>query len=250
MLENQEQNTAHNEDSVLTKDIVLKCLPKAKKSHVTDEFIERLNASLTGSEVEREAIRNNFIGYMSVCADSNFSLDQYLSAVKFCSYKLMGDNSVTAYAKTFPDRYARILTDIDKQSYINQYAAAYNKGKLVNAIMAQSMVPTYVLNQDIHQKAINRLAHLMENAKSEKVQVDAASALLVQLKAPEAKKIDLNVEVKRTDGIAELNNTLMQMAEQQKKFIEAGHPTKTIAAQRIIAEEVEDAEFEELPTNE
>ena len=161
----------------------------------------------------------------------------------------MGDNNVVAYSKTFPERYARVMSDIDKQDYVIQYAAAYNKGKMVTAIMAQTMVPTYVLNQDIHQKAINRLAHLMEHARSEKVQVDAASALLVQLKAPEAKKIDLNVEVKRTDGIAELNNTLMQMAEQQKQMIESGVSTKAVASQRIIMEEVEEAEFEEVPDN-
>lgn len=238
-----------SDNSPLTKDIVLKVLPKSKKAHVTDEFMDRLNGSLTGDEVEREAIRNNFLGYVSVCAEGSYSLDQYLSAVKYCSYKLMGDNNVVAYSKTFPERYARVMSDIDKQDYVVQYAAAYNKGKLVNAIMAQTMVPTYVLNQDIHQKAINRLAHLMEHARSEKVQEAAASSLLVQLKAPEAKKIDLNVEVKRTDGIAELNNTLMQMAEQQKLMIESGMSTKTVAGQRIIMEEVEDADFEEIPND-
>ena len=237
-----------NDDSVLTKDTVLKCLPKNKRASVTDEFMERLNASLMGSETEREAIRENFLGYTSVCADSSYTLDQYLSAVKYCSFKLMGDNNLTAYAKTFPDRYARTLSDPDKASYINAYVGAYNKGKLVNAIMAQSMVPVYVLNQDIHQKAINRLAHLMENANSEKVQVDAAAALLVQLKAPETKKVDISMEVKRTDGIEELNASLIKLAEQQQKMIMEGKSTKEIASQRITMDDndIEDVEFDEV----
>ena len=104
-----------SDNSPLTKDIVLKVLPKSKKAHVTDEFMDRLNGSLTGDEIEREAIRNNFLGYASVCAEGSYSLDQYLSAVKFCSYKLMGDNNVVAYSKTFPERYARVMSDIDKQ---------------------------------------------------------------------------------------------------------------------------------------
>lgn len=44
---------------------------------------------------------------------------------------------------------------------ISSVVAIYNKGKLVNKIMEQSIVPTWILNQDLHQKAINVLAVIL-----------------------------------------------------------------------------------------
>lgn len=63
----------------------------------------------------------------------------------------MGDTNKDAYFKTFPHRYqelmARGVTDKDMSAYV----AGYAKGKLVNAIMEQSLVPSWVLNQDVYR---------------------------------------------------------------------------------------------------
>lgn len=230
---------------MISKELLVQNLPATKRSMVSDELVERLNASITGSEEERELLRENFLGYLDVLKDGKYKMDDYLAAVKYVSYKLMGNSNIQAWSKTFPDRYMRLMADSYLETQIHSYVTAYNKNKLVNLIMAQTMVPTYVLNQDIHQKAINQLAYLMVNAKSEKVQADAASALLTQLKAPEAQKIDLSVKVEQQDGLDTLNATLVKLAEQQKELIARGAGTKAIAHQKLELD-ILDAEYQEV----
>ena len=62
---------------------------------------------------------------------------------------------------------------------------SYNKNKLVNLILEQSMIPSWVLNQDMYQKALNVQCELMLTANSEKVS-DAANSILTHLKPPQS----------------------------------------------------------------
>ena len=51
---------------------------------------------------------------------------------------------------------------------ISSFVTSYNKNKLVNLILEQSMIPSWVLNQDMYQKALNVQCELMLTANSEK----------------------------------------------------------------------------------
>lgn len=231
---------------MLDKQIIQQNLPASKRGSITDEVVERLNIAITGTDEEKGILKENFLGYLDVLQEGRFKIDDYMSAVKYVSYKLMGNSNRQAYSKTFPDRYSRLMSDSYLSTQIDSYVTAFNRSKLVNQILAQSMVPTYVLNQDIHQKAINRLAYLMLNAESEKVQSDSAVALLTQLKAPEARKVDLNVKVEQADGVSALQESLTKLAEQQQALIASGAGTKAIAHQKLSMDVI-DGDFEEVP---
>ena len=160
--------------------------------------------------------------YISVIQDGKYKLDDYLNAIKYCTHKLMGESNMDSFVKTFPNRYQSMIAKGYTAKEMSAHVAMYNKNKLVNTILEQSMIPTWVLNQDLYQKAINVQADLMLNAMSEKVRSDAANSLLVHLKPPEVKKVELDVGIKQNDEIEALRNITAELAAQQKRMIEAG----------------------------
>jgi hypothetical protein len=92
----------------------------------------------------------------------------------------------------------------------------------VNLIFEQTMIPSYVLNQDLYQKALNVQAELMVSAHSEKVRSDAANSLLTHLKMPETIKVELDIGVKEDGVIGQLRASTLELARQQRMMIEAG----------------------------
>lgn len=218
---------------MLTLDIVQRALPANLKKTATQALVDELNNLSLDPELA-EAIRDNFISYSKVLQEGRFKTEDYVNAIKYVSFKLMGDSNQDAYFKTFPQRYQALMTKGATAQEVSAYVSMYAKGKLVNLILEQSLVPTWVLNADIHQKAVNQLATLMTSARSEMVQMQAANAILTHLKKPEAVGPLINIDMREQSGINELRDTLGKLAAQQKALIEKGVPTKEIAAQSII----------------
>lgn len=216
----------------VTVDDLKEALPKHLKSFATEELADRLNGAVSDPRIA-EKIRENFISYTSVMQDGSFKIGDYLNAVIYVSFKLMDMSNQEAWKKTFPDRHRTLVARGANEKTISSHVAAYSKGKLVNNIMEQTLVPTWVLNQSIYQEAINHQAYLMKHAQSEKVQTEAANSLLVQLRKPESKQVDLNIGFNESDGMIELKETLAQLAQSQKDLIESGASTRSIAHQRL-----------------
>lgn len=218
---------------MLTHSEITAALPAHLKVGVTDDLVNLVNNVASDPEAAR-TVRENFLSYTSVLKEGRFKTEDYVHAVAYVSYKLMGYSNMEAYVRTFPDRYtalrARNATDKD----ISAYVAAYNKNKLVNLILEQSLIPTWVLNQDAFQRAINVQMQLMLNAKSEKVRSDAANSLLTHLKRPEKKEVQLSIGVEDTSGMNELRAKLRELAEMQQGLIQGGMKTREIAEQTII----------------
>lgn len=196
-------------------------LPAKVKRSVNQTLIDQINTTLADPGLY-EQYRDNLVSYTSVMADGKFKIESYIDAVKYVSHKLLGCTNIDAYTKTFPDKYAAFVAAGVTAKDIASYVTAYNKGKLVNLIMAQTLVPSYVLNQDLYQRALNVQADLMMNAKSEKVRSDAAAHLMGALKMPEVVKVELDVGVKEDSAIAQLRASTMELARQQRLMIEAG----------------------------
>jgi hypothetical protein len=195
--------------------------------------VDRVNQCVSDPLIA-EQIRDNFVSYTSVLKDGRFRTDDYLNAVMYVSFKLMGQTNHEAYMRTFPQRYADLLAKGTSSKDIAAYVVAYNKGKLVNLILEQSLVPVWVLNQDIYQRAINTQVDLMENSESDKVRCEAANSLLTHLKKPEALKAQLSVEVNDNSGMSELKDALQRMAQKQQELIQQGLTTREIAASPMV----------------
>lgn len=207
--------------SALTIEQFKQALPEKVKKSVNQELIDSINTTLSDPEMF-EAYRENLLSYTKVMADGRFKVQEYTNAVRYVSHKLMGCTNIEAYTKTFPDKYARFVAQGVVAKDIASYVTAYNKSKLVNLIFEQTLIPSYVLNQDLYQKALNVQADLMVNANSEKVRTDAANSLLSHLKMPEVHKVELDIAVKEDSSIAALRQATLELARHQRDSIGAG----------------------------
>jgi hypothetical protein len=218
---------------MLTKQQVEMAVPANLKSSVTQEMVDILNGIASEPSVG-EAIRDNFISYTGVLRDGKFKTTDYLFAVTYVSYKLMGRTNKEAYALTFPQRYADLMAKGYSEKDISAFVSAYNKGKLVNLILEQTLVPTWVLNADIYQKAINTQAELMVTSSSDMVRMQAANSILTHLKKPDAAGPLINLDMRESSGMNELKDMLRNIATKQQSAIESGVSTADIAAQPLI----------------
>ena len=222
---------------LITTDMLVKALPPNLKTNATQDLADLVN-NITQDQYAAEYIRDNFISYTGVLQDGRFKTEDYLNAVAFVSYKLMGSTNDEAYFKTFPTRYQRLLTNGTPKKDISSYVAAYTKGKLVNKIMEQSIVPSWVLNQDLYQKALNVQADLMTNANSEKVRCDAANSLLTHLTKPKEVGPLINFDMRENSGMTELTKAITDLAQKQLEAVKSGVSVKDVAAHNIMDVEV------------
>lgn len=228
----------------LTIDQFKQALPDKVKKSVSQELIDQVNTTLSDPELF-EAYRDNLLSYTKVMADGRFKVQEYVNAVRYVSHKLMGCTNIDAYTKTFPDKYQRFVAQGVAAKDIASYVTAYNKSKLVNLIFEQTLIPSYVLNQDLYQKALNVQAELMVTANSEKVRTDAANSLLTHLKMPEKQKVELEIGVKEDSSIAALRLATLELARQQRLSMEAGQMNaQEVAHSRL---QVVDVEAKEIP---
>jgi hypothetical protein len=225
---------------LLTIDQLQTAMPAQVKGKVTQELVNNFNNMVMDDEF-REHYRNNLVGFGSVMDDGRFTVDQYMNAVRYISYKLMGDSNVKAYMRTFPAKYSNFKSQGIKDKVIASYVHAYDKTKLVNLIRDQSSIPFHVQNMDNRQKALNVLIDLMANSNSDKVKSDSASAVLTHLKPPESKKLEIEVSQVESSAIDELRHATQEHAKILKQNIEVGTMSAKEAAQGdlVIAGEYE-----------
>lgn len=225
---------------MLTKDEFKQALPDKFRLNVTNELVDRVNAILADPDI-CDTYRENFISYAHVLQSGKFKIQNYIDAVKYVSFRLMNYKQTKAYSLAFPEKIAdwqaRGVSDKDMSSYIT----AYNKSKLVTELYAQTLIPTSILNQDLHQEALKTQADLMRTAKSEMVQHLAAKTILEMTKPPETQKVELSLGEKQGNHIDALREATMALVAQQRAAIQAGAMNAQDAAHcRVIeAERVE-----------
>lgn len=217
----------------LTIEQVTRALPPNLKSAATQTLVDTINNCITDPLIA-EQVRDNFISYTRVLQEGKFKTEDYLHAVIYVSHKLMGMTNKDAYFSTFPQRYQTLVAKGTSDKDIAAYVSAYNRGKLVNLILEQTLVPSWVLNQDAYQKAINTQVELMTGAVSELVRTQAANSILTHLTKPKEAGPLVNIDLRETSGMNELKDMLVKLATQQRDLISSGVPTRNITEQKIV----------------
>ena len=229
---------------LLTIDAFKKALPKNCRNGIGDDVLEYINGFIKDDPELNGNLKNDVLGYVSVLRDGRYKIKEYINAVRYVGFKLTGDTNIAAYVKTFPDRYQKFVDDGVSERDISSNITAYKNGQLVCKVFAQTIIPPHIFNHDIYQEAINTQAELMRSARSEQVRMKAADSLMIQLRAPETTKIELDIGYKSDDAIEELKRTTAELVHMQKTAIINGMSTaKGIAHSKIISnmDEVEDA---------
>lgn len=217
---------------MLTVDELKEVLPVHLKSSASQDLANKINGASSDPEVA-EQIKNNAVTYASVLKEGRYRLDDYVHAVTYVSYKLMGHSNQESWKLTFPVKNQNLVAKGSSEKVISAYVAGYTKGKMVSSILEQSLVPTWILNQDAYQEAINVQVRLMKTANSEKVQAEAANSILTHLKRPESKKVDIEIGLKDNSGLSQLKEMLVSLAQNQQDLIAMGMNTREIAHQSI-----------------
>jgi hypothetical protein len=221
---------------MFTEETFKKALPKQWSKKVNTELMDSINQSIGDPDVREQAIEN-MLSYTSVLKDGKFKMESYIDAVKYVTYKSMGDSNIQSWTKVFPARYARLVANNKSEKDISAHVAMYNGTALVNKILEQTLIPVHIMNAHHLQAAINTQVRLMVGAQSEKVQQDAANSLLTHLKPPETKKIELDVMVKDTSITDELQVLTANLAAQHLSMLKSGTMTaKDVAHQKVVIE--------------
>lgn len=207
-------------------------LPANTKLTVSQSLVDQLNA-VTSDPILAEHIRDNFISYNTVLQDGKYTADEYINAITYCTYKVMGLTNKDAYINTFPQRHQQLVARGATAKDISAYVAAYHKGKLVMAILDQAYVPIWLVNQDNYQKAINVQVDLMKNAQSELVRTQAANSILTHLAKPKDAMPQVAIQINQNTGMSELMDAMAALAEKQVNMIGHGVTAKELAAQKI-----------------
>lgn len=217
----------------LTKEEVVNRVPKKLRNSVTDALVDKLNTAINDPALT-EQMKENFFSYMSVLQDGVYKIQDYVNAVIYVSFKLMGLSNRQAWERTFPDRLANLQASGKSERYIDMNVSLYHKNKLVNKIMEQSLVPFWVLNQDARQKAVNTCVEIMQGSRNDLARVKAADTLLNYLQEPKEMGPLISIDARETAGFKELQNLLTDLAKKQLAAIDNGMTAKEIAEQSII----------------
>lgn len=207
--------------SSVTKEQLVELMPKNLKSSISDAVVDSINMVM-GDQMFSENFGENLLTYTGVLAEGKYKFLDYVAATKYVTCKMLNKTDKEAYIIAHPDRYKRMIQEGYSTKEISSYVSAYNKNKLVQAVMAQTMTATYVLNVGLYQEAIDKLANLMRSADSERVQMESADRLLDKIKPPEVKILDVNMgNYQESSAIRDLEASLAQLCKQQKEMIES-----------------------------
>lgn len=220
----------------LTKSDLLEAIPSSLRSNVTDEFIKKVNDSISG-DIHRKHIADNVIGYAHILREGKYKITDYINAVKYCSFKMAGYDNIDAYRETFPDRWLKFMNEGTSRKTIHSYVAMYNKGTLVQRILEMAMIPVWLNNQDVLQEAINTQAQLMRTANSEKVRSDAANSIMTHVKPPDPRKGTLDININnpaQDDVLTDLREAAEALRAAQREALTQGVTIDQVASTEIV----------------
>ena len=210
------------------------CLPASLQGAASVELLGRVNAGFNDPEAV-EIYKENLVDYQGIMQSGKFKISSYVDAVRYVTFKLLGDLNQDAYAKTFPDKFNDFIARGMSSKTISAYVSAYHGGKLVTQLLEQSLVPFWLVNQKARQDALNKQVSLMMTAESEFVQSQAAESGLRHTEKPKEAGPLINFDMRENSGMGELKNLLQELAGNQLDLIQKGSATvKSIVEQVIV----------------
>ena len=234
---------------MVTIEELQKALP-SRKNTITDEIVEIINKSQDDPEFQGESLLQTAITYENVMMNNKAGIKEYIDAIRFCAYLIsLEDNYTEAYKKTFSYRdfvknRLDVPPDSSKYKELTNAASRYRRSKLVVDLLTFSQVPLDILFSGYRYKAIGVLANEMETAAYSRDRIAAAKELLLAVKGPENKKIELEIGVKESSAVANLNEQLSILASKQKMLLESGARDLTdFGSMTVNQEEIVDAEL-------
>lgn len=218
----------------LTQTEIMSAVPAHLRTAITPAFVDKLN-NMAADPLVAEEFEKNFVSYSKVLLEGKYKTEDYLNAIAYVTYKMLGHSNQDAYKLTFPDRNRKMVSAGYDPKQISSFVSAYHKGQLVSAILTQTIIPAFVLHQSKFHDAVITLAEISNDTGAlNKDRVAAADSLLRHLTPPTAKEINLNLGVQESSGMTELREAMLGMARQQQELVREGFSVKQIAEAPLI----------------
>lgn len=234
--------------NIITEEQFKASLPKGLEKGIPKKVLQDVNDMIARGE-EGAVFKENFMSHNHILKEGKFSLEQYVNAVKYISFRLLNNSQRRAYELTFPDKVTDWLANGTEEKAISSYVHAYNNSKLVMRLYDVTLVPFHLLHQPYRQEALMVEAKLMRGGIdpdtgkpiSHMVQHMAAKTVLEILAPPENTQTELELKARETEETSELKTALADLAKAQKEMIEKGGNLKDVAESAIV-----NAEYNEI----
>lgn len=203
-------------------------IPKNLTDREAKDIIEDINTFVEGIDEEfRETYLDNMITYSHVLANGKrYNLKGYMNAIKFVSLRTGGVTIVDSYKKTFPERVESALARGKDMDYVKNAAYMYSRGKMINDLMKQSLMPIYLMFQDVAQEAVMTLARTMRETNNPYAKIKAADSLLTHLKVPEALDVKMTIDTEDT--------TLVDILKASENYAKTQHQAIIDGKARVL----------------
>ena len=228
-------------NDLITEEQFKASLPKGLNKGIPKKVLDDINDMIAKGE-EGDVFKENLMSHNHLLKEGKFSLEQYVNAVKYISYRLLNNSQRRAYELTFPDKVTDWLATGTDEKAISSYVHAYNNSKLVMRLYDVTLVPFHLLNMPLRQEALMVEAKLMRGGIdnltgkpiSHIVQERAARTVLEMLAPPENTQTELQLKVRETEETNELKSALADLAKAQKEMLEKGGNLKEVAESTIV----------------
>ena len=208
--------------TAMTVEEFREALPAKKKKSVNRLIMLKINNILTDPE-EASIFRDNLLTYTQILSAGKYRIGDYVNAVRYVGFKMMGYTQKDSYFKTFPDKIKRFRLQKVTDKTISSYIYAYNNTQLVNQIYEMASVPIYLVNAPALQKAINTQVEIMTDPEiSPMARTAAANSIMNHIKPPEKKEV---APIEEEAGMSMHEQSLQvigNMVEAQRELIKQG----------------------------
>lgn len=171
-----------------TVDEFIDKIPKNMRQHMTINARNELVAMLANDEVGdvyEEGIKVN----TDLLTKYSASPERYMRAVKFVSYLNIGKKQFEAFALSHPEKYLEFKGQAEAEGWdrtklrnkLSLKGANFKNTRIVSELIARSTVPLGIRYLHHKEAAVEKLAYLVEEAGSERVQMESADRLLAHL---------------------------------------------------------------------
>lgn len=213
-------------------------LPPQFGGNITVATLNNINDTLEKSRIGAD-VKDHILGFADVLSEGKFKLSAYINAVHYASFKMMGYTNEKAYSKVFAKKHKEMVKAGKSKKHISGFVSSYNRGRLVQLVLAQTLTPNHIFYSDYFHKAVLRQAQLC-NSSNEHIAQKAADSIMARLAPPEDTKVKIDVGVNGIDFVEAMAKSNAEMVNNQLEAIKSGKVTaKEILATRILPKETD-----------
>lgn len=209
-------------------------VPKHMRKHVTAELRGEIAKMIAPDSEIASQYEEGLLVHTDLMTKYSTTPDRYAKAVKFVAYLNIGKKTYEAFALSHPEKYAEYKQKAKDEKWDNTKlrntlslkGANFKATQIVTTLLARTMMPLAVAFSHHRYEAVEKLATLMHEASSERVQMESADKLLTHLALDKSEfKMEADVAETHANVVATLASTLDKMVSMQQAEKEI-NPTK------------------------